>query len=182
MKLQPIIESKVPITIGALVLTLAIIIGEYINGGVITHHLLADDNLPGISNWWGLLTIPLLTWIVISLIQKRQSKTHIINPNSKNDTNGILNRFLGALIFGVSMSILWEFRLENIMQYLILLPIVTAFFRPVYLPECLLGFVYGMLYTFGGILPILIGLVLTVLCLIAYKVIRRGILIVVSKI
>ncbi|WP_156102258.1 hypothetical protein [Muricauda sp. MAR_2010_75] len=182
MKSPTILDHKIPISLGALALTLAMIIGEYINGGVVTHHLLADDNLPGISNWWGLVTIPLLTWVVITLVQKRQSNIDIIGSNSKNDTKGILNRFLGALIFGVLVSVFWELGLENILQYLILLPVLIAFFRPVYLPECLLGFVYGMMYTFGGILPILIGLVLTVLCFLAYKVIRRGVLFIISKI
>ncbi|MBO0322889.1 hypothetical protein J0X14_11330 [Muricauda sp. CAU 1633] len=177
MKSLTILDYKIPVSLGAMALTLAMIIGEYINGGVVTHHLLADDNLPGISNWWGLVTIPLLTWAVIALIKKRQD-----NATSHTDSNGILYRFFGALAFGIIMSILWGFRLEEIMQYLILLPVVIAFFRPVYLPECLLGFVYGMLYTFGGILPILIGLVLTVLCFIAYKVIRGGILFLISKI
>ncbi len=176
MKSLEILDYKIPISLGALALTFAMIIGEYFNGGVITHHLLADDNLPGISNWWGLVTIPLLTYVVITLIQRRKD-----SATTQNDSNRILYRFFGALFFGFLMSILWNFELVEIMQYLILLPVVIALFHPVYLPECLLGFVYGMLYTFGGILPILIGLVLTVLCFIAYKVIRGGILFLVSK-
>lgn len=177
MKPLTLLDHKIPLTLGALALTLALIIVEYLNGGVITHHLLADDNLPGVSNWWGLVTVPLATYVVVTLLQKRQNKT-----TSHNDSNGILYRFFGALTLGIAMCILWAFELVEIMQYLIVLPVVIALFRPVYLPECFLGFVYGMLHTFGGILPILIGLVLTILCFIAYKGIRAGILFLVSKI
>jgi hypothetical protein len=41
--------------------------------------------------------------------------------------------------------------------------LVFAFFFPIYRAECLLGFVLGMTYTFGGVLPIIIGTVLVLI-------------------
>jgi len=181
MKFKSILNNKIRTTIGALILTALFILWEYLNGGVNTHYLLAREDLPGISNWWGLLTIPILTWFVLSLIQRRQNNDKRLQPMPANEETNILKRFLASLIFGIMMSILWEFRLEGILPYLIFLPVVIALFRPVHLPECLLGFVLGMLYTFGGILPIIVGSVLVVLSWIANKPIRKGVLLIVSK-
>ena len=56
-----------------------------------------------------------------------------------------------------------------------------SFFIPLYRPEYLLGFVLGMTYTFGPILPIIVAIILTVIFIISYKLIRYGILYIVSK-
>ncbi|MBT8306335.1 MAG: hypothetical protein KJN85_05315 [Maribacter sp.] len=181
MKLRSILTNKIRTTTGALILAALFILWEYLNGGVHTHYLLARKDLPGISNWWGLLTIPALTWLVLTLIQRRQSNEKRLQPNPENDETDILKRFLGSLAFGILLSILWEFRVEDLLQYLIFLPVIIALFRPVHLPECLLGFVLGMLFTFGGILPILVGTVLLVFSWIANKLIRKGILFIASK-
>jgi len=181
MKLKSILNNKIRTSTGALILVGLFLLWEYFHGGVNTHYLLARKDLPGISNWWGLLTIPVLSWIVHSLIQRRQSNKKQSQPNHDNEESTILKRFLASLAFGILLSLLWEFRLEGLLQYLIFLPVVIALFRPVHFPECLLGFVLGMLYTFGGILPILVGTVLVVLSWIANKLIREGILFIASK-
>ena len=171
MNLQSILNHKILAPLAALLITGIFILWDYFRGGVPTHYLLADENMPGFSNWWGLLTIPCLTWIVVTLVQKRAKSTQsFIGAN-----------FIGALIFGIIIAILWEFRLEHILQYLILLPVAISFFKAVHFPESLLGFVLGMLYTFGGVLPILIGTLLLLLCLVANQAIRKGILLLLAK-
>jgi hypothetical protein len=59
---------------------------------------------------------------------------------------------------------------------------VVSFFVQLYLPEYLLGFVIGMAYTFGVILPVGIGILLTLIFTITYKFVRTGILYLASKI
>ncbi len=168
--MKSILNNKILVVLGAFILTSMFILWEYFNGGVITHHLLAREDLPGISNWWGLLTIPLLSWLTISLIHKRRQKKIKLAPtNLENSDIKILKGFLAALLFGIAVSLLWRFDFEEILQYFILFPILIAFFKPVHLPEDLLGFVIGMLFTFGGILPIIIGTVLLVLCFLINK-------------
>lgn len=170
--METIFNKKLLIILGAFILTSIFIFLEHYNGGVITHHLLAREDLPGISNLWGLLSIPLLTWLTISLISNRRNKiikTEVTNLESFD--NKTLRGFIVALLFGIIASLLWEFNFENILQYFILLPVLIAFFKPVYLPQYLLGFVIGMLFTFGGILPIIIGIVLLVLCFLVNKLI-----------
>ncbi len=161
------LSIKLKAIIGTAAFTLALITFEHFDGGVITHYPLADDNLPGISNWWGMLTIPLLTWITLSLKERTagddKSETSIDNPY-----------LLGGLVFGLIVAILWEIDQEAILQYFIMLPVLLALFAKVYLPESLLGFALGMLYTFGGVLPIGIGLVLQVIGFIIYVTFHRS--------
>ncbi len=173
MEIKSILNAKFQVTLGSLLLTLLFILLEYFNGGVITHHLLAREDLPGISNWWGLLTIPLLTWIVMSFINKRRNKKlKLESTHLKRFDIKILKSFLAALLFGVMVSVLWKFSLEGILQYFILFPVLAAVLKPTYLPEYLLGFVIGLLCTFGGILPIIIGLVLVVMCFLVHKLVQ----------
>ncbi|PIB26717.1 hypothetical protein [Maribacter sp. 4G9] len=158
-------KNKFKVVLGTGLLALLCILWEYYNGGVITHHLLARKDLPGISNWWGLLTLPTLAWISLTVILERQNK-------NQGTENMVIRRFLAAFIFGALASLLWEFKLDEILQYYILLPLPIALFKPVHLPEYLLGFVIGMLFTFGGILPIIVGLVLMLICFLIYKFVR----------
>jgi len=181
MKTKSIVNYKLHITLAALVVTALFVIREHFYGGVITHHLLADPDMPGASNWWGLLTVPALAWIIVSFIARRQNNSKAPEQNAESENAQIVKRFLIALGLGALMSVLWEFRQEEILQYLILLPVVLAFFVRVHWPECLLGFVLGMMFAFGGILPIIVGLVLMLLTFIAHGVIRRAILFLVSK-
>ena len=91
------------------------------------------------------------------LLDQTQEKSQ---ESSHPGAEGEGQRFLAALVFGIIASILWELRLEQVLQYYILFPILIAFFKPVHLPEFLLGFTLGMIYSFGGILPIIIGIIL----------------------
>lgn len=172
MKTTTIITNKLLITLGAFVLTFIFILWEYFNGGVVSHNLLAREDLPSFSNWLGLLTVPLLTWIVIVLIERRNTKKTKYEIEKEERVTSVQTRFLVALLFGVAVSLLWKFDLRHILQYFILLPVVIAFFKPIYFPEYLLGFVIGMLFTFGGVLPIMIGSVLLIVCFVVYKFIR----------
>jgi hypothetical protein len=169
MKTKSIAENKALLAIGAFVYTAVFTLWEYVNDGVATHHLFADKDLPGASNWWGLVSMPLLAWIVSALIKHRRSRTSESLQDLKEKDKRVFKRLLAALLFGITASILWELKLENVLQYFILLPILIAFFRPVHLPEYLLGFTLGMIYSFGGILPIFIGLILIILCFLVHK-------------
>ena len=62
-RLKLIILSVIP--------ALALILWEYFNGAVAIHYVGADSSNPGISNWWGLVTIPMLTWAALGLIEGR---------------------------------------------------------------------------------------------------------------
>jgi len=172
MGVHSIINNKVKVTVGALILTFAFILWEYFNGGVITHQLLASEDLPGISNWWGLLTVPLLSWITISLTKKNQDNKVTSKRKYEDQEARIQKHLLVSFLFGAIVSLLWEYGLESILQYFILFPVLIALFIPVHQPANLLGFVIGMLFTFGGVLPIIIGIVLLTMAFVVNKSIQ----------
>lgn len=166
------IENRFKATIGMFILTGIFILIEHYKGGVVSHHLLAREDLPEISNWWGLLTVPIVTWVTYSLINRRDNIKSQSSQKLEKNNRKILIRFLPALIFGISVSLLWELGLENVLQYFILIPFLVAVFKPIHFPEYLLGFVIGMIYTFGGILPIIIGLVIMMIGFIINKLLQ----------
>jgi hypothetical protein len=65
-----VVRNKPMLVFAAAILAALLIFWEYLNGGVVTHYPLADADNPGISNWWGLLTFPLLTWAALIIAEK----------------------------------------------------------------------------------------------------------------
>ena len=163
-KIRLYITGIVTIAIGSLLLW------NHFHGGIPSHHLLARKNLPEISNAWGGLLLPLLTWFLLYRIPKR------IGSNADKDMKiNVLYGFLAALFFGIllSTSFTLGFKMESKMLMSVF---VIALFFPIYRAEYLLGFVLGMTFTFGGVLPILIGSILVLISAILYLYVRRAIL------
>ena len=155
---------------------------DYNHGGVPGHHILADETLPKISNWWGGLLLPLLTWFLLYRIQIRSTTTNGGNAETPTYFKNILYRFALALLFGIVLAVFFSFGNTDIPGYMILVVFPLALFFPIYRSECLLGFVIGMTITFGGVLPTGIGTILLLLCALIHLVIRPAILYVTSKI
>lgn len=151
---------------------------DYFHEGVPTHHILHRADLPGISNWWGAIILPLLTWFLLYLIKNRMYA--IDESNIKSTSMPFVYRFLGAFLFGIVVSFFFTIG-SDVPGFMMIALIIASFFVPLFLPEYLLGFILGMTYTFGAILPIIFGIILTILFIIAYKFIRYGILYIVSK-
>ena len=90
-------------------------------------------------------------------------------------------RFIRALVFGILLSVFFTMW-SPAPGYMMLGAILLSFFFPLYRPEYLLGFILGMSYTFGANLPIIVSLILLIVFLFTYKVIRAGILFLISNI
>lgn len=151
---------------------------EHFRGGVVSHHLLANEDLPKISNWWGVLTVPVISWFILSIIQKRNiSMDNERLPISKSQLYG----FIAAFLFGIIITIFFYSSLE-IHKYLLLLTFALALFIPIYKPAYYLGFILSMTYGFGGILPVIFGGFLIVVYTIEYKFIRKGFLFILNRI
>jgi hypothetical protein len=156
----------------------ALLLWDYFHGGVPSHHLLQNKDLPSFSNWWGGILLPLLTWFLLYRAQVRIEKesTSSVVPNS------FVAYFVGALLFGMVLSVFFTLGNQDIPFYMLVGLLVLALFLPLYRAECLLGFVIGMTFTFGGVLPILIGTILVFLCSLLCLVLRPMTLFVFSKI
>ncbi len=150
-------------------LVLIHVLWEYFHGGVTSHHLLASEEMPAISNWWGLLSVPVLTWITLTRIEVRRKNSSLQGGEFSAQ---VFRGFFGGLLFGLFLAMLWELGKADYMPYVLLLPLVLALVFPIHRAECLLGFVLGMTYTFGGVLPFLIALLLLLGGLIIYKGVR----------
>ena len=159
----------------------SLLLWNYFHGGVPSHHILAREDLPEFSNWWGGIALPLLTWFLLTRIQKRvlSGKDKELPPSLPMS---ILFAFVGALLFGILLSVFFSLRYTEIPGYMLQGVFLLALFLPVYRAEYVLGFVIGMTYTFGAILPIGIGSMIALICAVIYLFLRRAILFVVSKI
>jgi hypothetical protein len=140
----------------------------YYHGGVPSHHILAKKDLPAISNYWGGILLPLLTWFLLYRIQKRIIRQSSGNTESSRYPKQIVFAFAGALLFSILLSIFFTLGYPTIPGYMILGLFPLALFLPIYRAECLLGFVIGMAFTFGAVLPTGVGSILTLLCAVLY--------------
>jgi uncharacterized protein YacL len=153
---------------------------DHYHGGVPTHHVLQRADLPGISNWWGAVLLPLITWFLTYRIQKRV----VSNDNSQVSKfpKNIIYGFTGALIFGIILSVFFTLGSAEMPFYMLIGLLFLALFSPIYRAECLLGFVIGMTFTFGGVLPVVIGSVFSTIGALLYLLLRPAILYVSSRI
>ena len=125
---------------------------EHSHGGVLAHHLLNRADLPAVSNWWGLMLVPALTWYLVGRMQRRLSQRSASRP-------AILAAFLGSLAYGASLALAFTLG-QEVVTYLFLGLMAAALLAPAYRAEYVLGFVLGMTLTFGAVLPTLIACVL----------------------
>ena len=133
---------------------------EHFHGGIRSHHFLNSADMPAISNAWGALLLPALAWFLSAFIQKRLSLTSDAKDSSQKLPPSIVVGFLGALLFGILLSASFTHGHETITEYLFMGVLLLALLLPVYRAECVLGFVLGMTFTFGAILPTLVASVI----------------------
>ena len=133
----------------AIAVLMALVLGwQHFNGGVPAHHLLADPSLPSLSNWWGLLVLPLLAWYLLGRIERRRAG----DPGSASRIKGA---FAGALLFGVALGLLFGAGQSTAAEYLVQSLVLVALLYPIYRAEYVLGFVLGMSWAFGPVLPLI---------------------------
>ncbi|MEP5637208.1 MAG: hypothetical protein ABJL43_16605 [Maribacter dokdonensis] len=147
---------------------------DYFHDGVSTHYLLHDENMPGISNWWGALIIPVLSYMTLSRIQKRQNEY----PSESN--RKIFIRFILSLVFASALSISFFYSPELI-DYGMIAIFVISFGIPLYKSEYLLGFVIGAMFAFGAFIPTLAGLILIGIYFLFYTIGKKSLTLIFKK-
>jgi hypothetical protein len=168
MKTLSIFKAKIYFT-GIISISIwGLLAWDYFHGGVPSHHILHREDLPEFSNWWGGILLPLLTWFLLYRIQKRENLTKIQSPFPIK----VIYGFLAALLFGVLLSIFFSFGNTEMPGYMVLGLPVLALFYPIYRAECFLGFVIGMTFIFGGVLPTGIGSIFAIIAFLIHKLVR----------
>lgn len=75
----------------------SLLIWQQLHDGVPAHSFMARDDMPSISNWWGALTLPLLTWIALGSIQSRLAAGRV-------SARAAIGGAVGAFIFGAVLA------------------------------------------------------------------------------
>jgi hypothetical protein len=156
MDLSALARLRVPFTAALTVAYLALLGWQHLHGGVPGHSFLARDDMPVISNWWGALVIPALTWFLLGLLHARLSKVGDA-VRTAHEVRVALLAFSGAMIYGAIMAVGFSTgRTEVSSQLFRALP-VLGLLLPLFRAEYVLGFVLGLTYTFGAVLPLVIA-------------------------
>ncbi len=167
MKLR--LSLRVGITAVVTLLIWGHITWDLFHGGIPTHYLLHDDNLPGIPNWLGGLVLPFFTWFLLHRIHKRIDGPEI--PIASESLRSVVVRFLLAMGIAITISIFFTFEID-VIDYIMLSIFALAFIFPLYKSEYLLGWVVGSAFTFGAIIPIGFGILMVLIFFIFYKISR----------
>lgn len=136
---------------------------QYFHGGVPSHHILHRGDLPSISNWWGGLLLPTLTWFLAGRINQREAGKY---------SKGVILGFFGALLYGIALSASFVYGLEQVGSYMAPGLLFLALFLPIYKSEYFLGFVLGMSYTFGALLPTGFSVIVALIAVVIYNYVR----------
>ncbi|MFN8714956.1 MAG: hypothetical protein ACK5Z2_19060 [Bacteroidota bacterium] len=149
-------------------------IWQHYHDGVPGHNLLARKDLPFISNWWGAVVLPVFALFMLYRINKRIPagnnfvETKVLKP--------IFRAFIFSLIYALLIVGFYSAGISILSRSLFLLIFLIALFAPIYRAEYYLGFVLGLSFAFGGVLPVIIGFVLVTAGFVLHKFVRRLIL------
>ena len=141
---------------------------EHFTVGVPSHHMLNRPDLPAISNWFGLVTLPLLGVVLglrVRALHAPRSWAGVPIP--------VLAAILGALVYGGAMGASFSLGAESITTAAFLGLFVCGIVLPVYRIEYILGFVAGMSVTFGGVLPLPVALVVATISFVVRYIIFK---------
>lgn len=163
---------RVLFTIGITLVLAMVLLYQHFHDGIPSHHFLARKDMPQVSNVWGILTIPVLTWLLLWRVDKR-----IFSSNSVVEfPNDVIIGFAASLMFGIALGLSIQFGFKTFSGNVPVLLLVLALLFPTYRAEYFLGFVIGLTYFVGGVLPIVVGAVFLAVSALVYLYVRTFLL------
>lgn len=130
------------------------LVWQYFNGGVVSHHLLARADMPAVSNWWGIVILPMLAWFATTRMKLRIEFSDM--PASiVTFPKHIVIGFIGILSLSLIQSLAFKLGQPNITMYLALMMLTAGLFLPIYRAECFLAHVMGGSIAFGSVIPLI---------------------------
>ncbi len=178
---QNSLNTKVLITGIVTVFILCFLSWEHFHGGVASHHILQQQNLPAISNWWSGLLLPVLTWFLIGRTEKRIGKQALPGQQTNNLQRKALIIFVTGLGLGVLIATSFTNGYSPFLDNVPYIILVLSLIIPIYYAEFILSFILGMTYTFGAILPTVFILILAIIGVLTYKFVRPVIIMLIMK-
>jgi len=158
MSARSALQSRLALATTAFVIEACMLAWEFTHGGVPAHHLLDDASMPALSNWWGLLVVPLLVWFLVGRIQRRGA-TQVETGSRERFRTLIQVRFGAALLWGAALALAFSLGSPAV-NWIFFGAFAAALVVPVWRAEYLLGFALGMTFTFGAVLPVLVACVI----------------------
>jgi hypothetical protein len=113
---------------------------------------LARPDMPAISNWWGIVILPALGWLTSWFVLRR------VNKKTKVFQKAFAG-FLGALTIGLLLSFSFNTGHEQVSSYIFFGALFSGLIFPIYRAEYIFGFVLGMTFILGAILPAIAAMV-----------------------
>ena len=127
---------------------------EASHGGIVSHHLFQQADLPALSNLWGLLVLPALAaWAGRRWFRGPDAMTTTTTRDRRRITLG----FVIPLTLGAALSLAFVFHQQTLTEVIFFGTMLLALLLPAHRAESLFGFVLGMSWVFGAVLPTLIG-------------------------
>lgn len=167
MTRAPRYATSICFSVVLLIIEAALLAHEHVTGGVRSHHLLDRPDLPAISNWFGLIVMPLLGWLLGSRLHRSAALS--IRPVLPI---AIWTGLACALLYGAAMATAFTLGAANLSSGLFYGLLVLAAAFPIYRIEFIAGFVVGMAFTFGAVLPTVVAAVLALVSFVARFVFR----------
>lgn len=168
MNQQLLSRTRLYFTAVVTLITWSMLVWQYLHEGVPSHHLLHRADLPAVSNWWGGLLLPALSWILLGRIQKRILRQ--AEEKRGHYATFVLAGFVCALSYGTILSFTFLSGFEQVATALFYAILFFALFWKVYRAEYLLGFILSMSVAFGAVLPTIFATIIAVVAAILYKV------------
>jgi hypothetical protein len=151
-----------------------LLIWQHYHDGVPGHNLLARKDLLFISNWWGAVVLPVFAQFMLYRINKRIPAGN--NFVERKVLKPIFRAFIFSLIYALLIVVFYSAGISILSRSLFLLIFLIALFAPIYRAEYYFGFVLGLSFAFGGVLPVIIGLVLVISSFLLHRFLRRFII------
>lgn len=169
---------RIYLTVAVLLAEIGHLAWEHFHGGIASHHFLNRADMPAVSNGWGLLLLPAISWFLGGIALRRSIATAAavtINvPGGQAEAaglaRGVFVGFFAGLLFGASLAATFSLGYHDVTSILFFGMLLLALVFRVYRAECVLGFVLGMTFTFGAILPALVASVVAVISAVAHRV------------
>lgn len=158
------LKKRYPLVVLISLAIWSLLIWQHFNGGVPRHYILHRADLPSISNWWGALVLPLLAWILTG---------RMASLSEGSRANRVIAGLLGAFLFGVVLSVCFVNGLDQVTSLMVPGLLLLALFLPIYRAQYILGFILGMTYTFGAILPLAFAVVVGLVAFVIHAYIRK---------
>jgi len=165
-------RARILVTGTVTLMILGLLLWTHFHGGVPSHHILQRADLPGISNWWGGLLLPALTWLLLGRVNKRLAKQHSPTPRPRNDYAKVLRLFLMGLAFAIILAACFTNGYEPFLENVPYLILAMSLAVPIYYAEFMLGFVLGMTYTFGAMIPTVFALIMASIGFLLFRFVR----------